>query len=499
MSLLRFVRFLPSAGLALPLTAQATIHVPADVPTIQGAIELAQDGDTVLVASGTYAELVDYLGKAIVVESESGAAATTIDATGLGGPVVTFQSGEGPGSVLRGFTVTGGLTAGTPGAGISCIGGSLATPLIQGCDIRGNRTSAASGGGVAGLPTLEDCRIEGNRCGDGSGGGVFGAPVMRRCLVRGNVAYDGGGLYLVGGSLEDCDVVENFAGEGARGGGIEVAGPGVVLVRCVIARNRVNSTGQYPTSGAGVHSSSSDLLIGSCTITANVVEVPSFYGGPDMGGLHGPARLVNTILRGNDLEEYLPYAPPSAVYSDVEGGLAGLGNFDADALFIDAANGDYRLQLGSPCIDSGAPAAPLDPDGSRADVGARRFTHALAEVRNGTGVNPLLLSSGNPPIVGTSWGAGIHAALVPGTVLSGISIRRSALEPGVPVPQGELLVTGSNLTTSTKPSNGVRDAFVFPIPNDLALLGFEAHAQGFVFTAAGNGVLGNALRILIGQ
>ncbi len=39
-------------------------------------------------------------------------------------------------------------------------------------------------------------------------------------------------------------------------------------------------------------------------------------------------------------------------YSDIEGGYAGVGNVDADPLFVDAAGGDYGLTLDSPCIDA---------------------------------------------------------------------------------------------------------------------------------------------------
>jgi hypothetical protein len=33
--------------------------------------------------------------------------------------------------------------------------------------------------------------------------------------------------------------------------------------------------------------------------------------------------------------------------------FGGPGNIDADPLFVDPENGDFRLQYGSPCIDSG--------------------------------------------------------------------------------------------------------------------------------------------------
>src|SRR5258708_28288076 len=59
------------AGLSSPALAANTIHVPADQPTIQAGINVAKNGDTVLVSPGTYYENINFLGKRITVKSAS--------------------------------------------------------------------------------------------------------------------------------------------------------------------------------------------------------------------------------------------------------------------------------------------------------------------------------------------------------------------------------------------------------------------------------------------
>ena len=62
------------------------IYVPGDQPTIQAGINAASDGDTVLVADGTYTgdgtRDIDFGGKAIILQSQNGAENCIIDCEG---------------------------------------------------------------------------------------------------------------------------------------------------------------------------------------------------------------------------------------------------------------------------------------------------------------------------------------------------------------------------------------------------------------------------------
>ena len=86
-----------------------------DYSEIQPAIDVAEDGDEVLVKPGEYVitEPVNFFGKPITVRAEGGAEQTIIRVSGspldpTRASAVIFEFGETESSVLQGFTLTGG-------------------------------------------------------------------------------------------------------------------------------------------------------------------------------------------------------------------------------------------------------------------------------------------------------------------------------------------------------------------------------------------------------
>ena len=106
-----------------------------------------------------------------------------------------------------------------------------------------------------------------------------------------------------------------------------------------------------------------DLSLTTATVT-NVTVIGNTSGNGGGIGLSGGSSvdIANSIVWDNTGEEvWNYYSSVNVIYSDIQDGYDGVGNINADPLFIDADAGDYGLQEGSPCIDAGT--ADLDQDG----------------------------------------------------------------------------------------------------------------------------------------
>ncbi len=411
------------------------IDVPGDQPTIQAGIDSAMDGDEVVVAVGTWFQNINFNGKAITLRSTDPTnrdivSATIIDGNNVSSPVVRCWSGEGPDTVLSGFTITNGNAV--TGGGMAC---SNCNPTVTHCIFRQN-----SGGGLYyssfGDVTISDCRFVQNSSGSKLVGGGLTLRFVKsasisRCLFAGNSADQAGGAVRAaegsGGILyEDCTFRENsatFGGAVSNGqpattmfrcsfdnnsaglSGGAIAGGNMDLRSCIFTQNRViapffgGGGGAIAAGNAvisnclldsnsaffgGAISSTSNLRVINCTMTNNVAE--------ELGGAiyaTGMSSIDNSILWDNDAQGGFQVrieqssVPPvdsslRVSHCTVQDGESGVsleagstlewlaGNLDADPLLVSAGTGDFRLSSDSPSIDAGDNAAV--PSGTATDL-----------------------------------------------------------------------------------------------------------------------------------
>lgn len=154
------------------------ISVPTDYPTIQKAIDNADDGYTIIVDPGEYSENIDFLGKAISLRSTDPYCGDCIETTIIRGQsnaaVVTFQSGETSAAQLWGFTITSGM-GGSNDVGGGILINNSSSPIINGNIIKHNQ--AQYGGGIAvgnnSSPQIINNTIEHNQANSKRGAGLY--------------------------------------------------------------------------------------------------------------------------------------------------------------------------------------------------------------------------------------------------------------------------------------------------------------------------------------
>ena len=322
-------------------------------PDIQSAVDAASAGDVIWVTNGTYYLTSQIsVSKAVTIQSVNGPEVTVVDAQQYGRVFNLTASGV----VLDGLTVMNGYASGN-GGGIYC--SSSAT--ITNCVISGNNATG-SGGGVYGSASFSDCTISDNTAAGGSGGGLYSGNAANCFIANNSASQSGGGLY--GGSATLCVISNNssttasssYGGGGARdsmlrrceiignsagyyGGGIR----GGSADNCLIINNRTTTTSTSSSYGGG---GSFFATLRNCTVCDNT---SSAYG----GGVHD-GTIYNSIIYYNSGYSSYDNAYDSADYGSCGTGLdSGNGNISSAPQFVNRTADDYRLALGSPCIDSG--------------------------------------------------------------------------------------------------------------------------------------------------
>lgn len=319
--------------------------------TIQKGIDMANQGDTVMVISGTFTgdgnRNIDFSGKEIVVLSESGAEITILDCEG--GTQVTcrafsFTNNEGTKSILDGFTILNGFSR-DYGAGILC---DSTSPTIRNIIFDGNR--ANSGG--AGLtcrnyssPTIENCQFIDNYGGN-FGGAIWcsnnSSPRISGCTFESNTAVSFGGAVFSTFSrpvLEGSIFINNQAGQ--NGGAIGIQFYDLTITSCTFYANEVVAGGGGTISMDNSAEISIDNSIVAFGINSNAIDC-----------IDGNSQA---ILSCCDI-----YGNESGNWVGCISGQSGVnGNISEDPQLCDPDAGNFRISEISPCAPANNGCAEL--------------------------------------------------------------------------------------------------------------------------------------------
>jgi predicted outer membrane repeat protein len=365
----RFILFYSIYLFLAQVASAKIISVPKNYSSVQEGINNAQDGDTILVAKGTYHENINFLGKKIVLASHFILKGDTalISKTILDGSksdnkdsasVVKFISGEDSSSAIIGFTIQNGSGVlllkpnGYGGGGIICK--SSSPQIIQ--NIIKNNSAYAYGGGIY--------------CQDGS------PRIIQNQVMENGTNYYGGGIFCKSASPKiEENILQSNSAKYGRGGGIHCYSATPLVKRNLILDNEC-----YLEGGGVCCESSSAALIINNTFVGNRGVVGSGIGcikssAPEIvnniisfgqGVSLWCDKSSNPLITHNDFwktlgENYGNCKPPP-------------DNLFVDPLFVNRVESDYHLKKDSPCIDSGdTTSAGKDPDGTEPDLGAFYF------------------------------------------------------------------------------------------------------------------------------
>lgn len=401
--------------------------------TVTAALNAASPGDQIWVAAGTYYERVTlkdgvalyggFAGTETTLDQRDWKANVSILDGQSGGTVVTAFGLSSTATRIDGFTIQNGSNS-----GLYC---SSSSPTISNNTISGN-TASSYGGGIYlndnSSPTISNNTISGNETGQGggifcfsssptirnntinenkassSGGGIYcwnnSSPTISNNTVSRNTAYSGGGIFCSYSSPTISNNTIN-GNKAPLGGGIDCYSSSSIIINNTISGNETDE-------GGGIFCSSSSLTISNNRISENM---STYFGGgiccftssptisnntisgntasSDGGGIYldenSSPTISNNIIAFNNSGIYAynssssPTLSHNCVYSNTSynysGLSAGSGDIQKDPLFLDRNTRNFRLQKGSPCIDTGN--SVIDVGTTDLDGNARIFGNCI--------------------------------------------------------------------------------------------------------------------------
>jgi hypothetical protein len=290
------VALLTAAPAQAAATAQThTFPGPGDCSTLQGCIDAAAVGDTIVVQTGTHPVGIT-LNKAV---SLTGVSSASVILQALPGQRVLTVTGAvvDASVVISGLTFTGGNVSVTTTCPANCGGGILiadgANPLVSHVTISGN--AAYRGGGIysSSARRLNASIVAHNTSGGGDGGGawVLGTAALNGGRFERNQCLDsecwGGGLRTNGLALTGTQLISNTAG--MDGGGVWVNGA-ATLNGGLFQGNQCNHNN---CTGGGLRTESALALTG----TQFISNTSRSHGGGAFA--FGAAALNGGLFQGN--------------------------------------------------------------------------------------------------------------------------------------------------------------------------------------------------------